>query len=279
MLKFFLNLLVQISKAMVYSKIKFYSEKFFPVTSGPSSLSAQPWPILFFSFQPAAPPLPTGPRPHGRPSWPIRRWHPTELPPPPQEDASSRAAFALSSRPANRWTPPVIPHLWPARARPRRHHLPPLPAPPSPTSDATRAFTTPAINVAITPPATPLRCSPGPFKMAMRPPTLTAPHPLSPELFRALLHPRDELKPPPFVASGAPPLCHPSIAGENLISTASTGSSSPSLPASTGKLQRPRATRRRGAATPSVENLIRKSVILEILQRSPSGFPKFTPSP
>jgi hypothetical protein len=108
-----------------------------------ASLLAHPaiWPsrgpFLFSSFQPAAPPLPTGPWPHGRPSRPSHRWRPAELPPPPQEDASSRAAFALSSRLANRWTPPVIPHLRPARARPRRHHLPLLPAPPSPTSDAT----------------------------------------------------------------------------------------------------------------------------------------------
>jgi hypothetical protein len=62
-----------------------------------------------------------------------------------------------------------------------------------------------AINAAITPPATSLRRSPGPYKRAMRPPTLTAPHPLSPELFRALLRPRDELKPPPFIASSAQP--------------------------------------------------------------------------
>jgi hypothetical protein len=143
MSKFLLNLLVQISKAMVYSKIKFYSEKNF---------SRHFWPLRpfgpavahsFFSFQPAAPPLPTGPRPLGRPSRPTRRWRPAELPPPPQEDACSRAAFALSSCPADRWTPPVIPHLRPARGRPRHHHLPLLPAPPSPTSDAARAFNTP----------------------------------------------------------------------------------------------------------------------------------------
>jgi hypothetical protein len=88
---------------------------------------------FFFSFQVAAPPLLTGPWPLGRPSRPARRWRPAELPPPPQEDASSRTAFALSLRPADRWTPPVMHHLRPARARPRHHHLPPLPAPPSPT--------------------------------------------------------------------------------------------------------------------------------------------------
>jgi hypothetical protein len=46
MSKFLLNLLVQISKALVYSKIKFYSEKHFPVTFGPAAAH-------FFSFQPA----------------------------------------------------------------------------------------------------------------------------------------------------------------------------------------------------------------------------------
>jgi hypothetical protein len=51
MSKFLLNLFVQIFKALVYLKIKFYSEKNFPVTFGPSGLSAQPRPI--FSFQPA----------------------------------------------------------------------------------------------------------------------------------------------------------------------------------------------------------------------------------
>jgi hypothetical protein len=35
-------------------------------------LSAQPWPILFFSNRPIFPPLPTGPRPPGRPSPPSR---------------------------------------------------------------------------------------------------------------------------------------------------------------------------------------------------------------
>jgi hypothetical protein len=46
--------------------------------------------------------------------------------------ASSHAAFALSSHPADRWTPPIIPHLRPARARPCHHHLPPLPSLPLP---------------------------------------------------------------------------------------------------------------------------------------------------
>jgi hypothetical protein len=68
MSKFLLNLLVQISKALVYSKIKFYSEKNFPVTFGSSGLSAQ---SLFFTGRFSLPfplglGLPAGPaHPHG----------------------------------------------------------------------------------------------------------------------------------------------------------------------------------------------------------------------
>jgi hypothetical protein len=51
MSKFLLNLFVQISKALVYLKIEFYSEKNFSITFGPSGPSAQSQPI-FFSFQP-----------------------------------------------------------------------------------------------------------------------------------------------------------------------------------------------------------------------------------
>jgi hypothetical protein len=140
MSKFLLNLLVQISKAFIYSKIQILFGNNSPQLSAHSTQLRL---ILFFSFQPAAPPLPTGPQPLGRPSRPRALVAPCRIATSPQEDASSRAAFALSSFPADRWTPPVIPHLRPTRARSCRHHLPPLPALPSPTSDATWAFTTP----------------------------------------------------------------------------------------------------------------------------------------
>jgi hypothetical protein len=71
MSKFLLNLLVQISKALVYSKIKFYSEKNLPRHFRPT----RPFgPVFFFFFLPAdflSPPplglgLPAGPtHPHG----------------------------------------------------------------------------------------------------------------------------------------------------------------------------------------------------------------------
>jgi hypothetical protein len=146
------------------------------------------------------------------------------------------------------WGPPVSSIPFPMPADCCRFSPSPLATPrrPAPPSDAARAITRPAIipppliplltsppssmvlkplTSSLLPPATPLRRSPGPYKRVMRPPDLTAPHPLSPELIRN----RDELKPPPFVASGAPPLRHPSVTGEHLPSTTSTGSSSPSV--------------------------------------------------
>jgi hypothetical protein len=65
MSKFLLNLLVQISKALVYSKINFYLEKnslrhFWPT---------RPFgPIFFFFYRPIFLPSPTRPWPSGRPS-------------------------------------------------------------------------------------------------------------------------------------------------------------------------------------------------------------------
>jgi hypothetical protein len=69
MSKFLLNLLVQISKALVYSKIKFYSEKNFPRHFRP----IRPFGPVSFFYRTIFRPLPTGPRPSGRPSppaWP-----------------------------------------------------------------------------------------------------------------------------------------------------------------------------------------------------------------
>jgi hypothetical protein len=116
------------------------------------------------------------------------------------------------------------------RARPRRHRLPPLPAPPSSTPRDVVEPLLALLNLAPSsmalksltpllppPPRPPLPgAPPSPYKRVMRPLTLTAPYPLSSELLRALLRPRDELKPPSFAASGAPPLRHSSITGEHL---------------------------------------------------------------
>jgi hypothetical protein len=51
MSKVLLNLLLQISKALVYSKIKFYSEKNFPVNFGPAAAH-----FFFFSTSHSPPP-------------------------------------------------------------------------------------------------------------------------------------------------------------------------------------------------------------------------------
>jgi hypothetical protein len=88
----------------------------------------------FFPFQPAvSPPPPLSPQAQlalsAEPT--VRRWRPARLPPPSQENASPRAAFATLL--ADRWAPPVITFL---RRRPistpRRHLVEPtwLPHPP-----------------------------------------------------------------------------------------------------------------------------------------------------
>jgi hypothetical protein len=242
MSKFLLNLLLQISKALVYSKIKFYSKRNFSVTFGPSSLSAQPRPTSIFFPQPTTfSPFPTGPRPLGRPVGPVG--HAPVAPCPLVASLTGRLLqprrLCPSPRPADWWAPPVIPHLrlCPSSAAPptppatphtaQLHtsgcHPEPLLAPPSLPLDFP-LLTSPPSSMALKPltpplpsPATPPWRSPVPYKRAMRPPALIATHPLSPELLRALLHPCDELKPPPFTASGAPPLHHCPGTGEHLL--------------------------------------------------------------
>jgi hypothetical protein len=149
MSKFLLNLLVQIFKAMLYSKIKFYSEKNFSVAFGPSGLSAQLQPTCF--FQPAIPPLPTGPRPIKRPSSPSRPSQPRTggaLPTCrlPHGKTPPAAPPLPSPRPADRWAPPAIPHLW---LRSSSAAPPPPPATPHDaqlhTSGCRRAVTRPTI--------------------------------------------------------------------------------------------------------------------------------------
>jgi hypothetical protein len=164
------------------------------------------------------------------------------------------------------WGPPVSSIPFPTSADRCHFSSSPLATPRhlAPSSDAAQAITHPAIippliclltspssSMALKPlkspllsPATPLRCSPGPYKRAMRPPARTAPHPLSLELLHALLRPRDELKLPPFTTSGALPCCHSNVTGEHLPSTALTGLSSPS---NTGEHRRAPAPVRRAS--------------------------------
>jgi hypothetical protein len=116
--------------------------------------------------------------------------------------------------------------LRPPHATQLHPRMPPEPllAPPSFPPPLIPLLTSPPSSMALkplTPPllplATPLRHSPGPYKRAMRPPVLTAPHHLSPKLLRALLRPRDKLRPPLFAASGVPPRCHSSVTGEHRL--------------------------------------------------------------
>jgi hypothetical protein len=323
MSKFLLNLLLQISKAFVYSKIQILFGNNSSQISAHLAFRPSRGPFFFF-FQPAAPPLPTGPQPLGRPSRPARRWRLTRLPSSSRGSASSRAAFTLSSRrltggphlssltsgppelgraaTTSRRSPrrPAPPRM-PSEPLPPCHHFPLL----NPPLNLTPVFNgINAINVAVTPPRPPLSGAPlGPYKRVMRPSALTARHPLPSKLFRALLHHHDELKPPPFVASGVPPLRHPSVTGEHLPSTASTGSFFPSVtseqrrapaPARRASVRRRRALCPRSTVDPCcpwsaapwtrsteffVVNLIRKSVISGILQRGPSVSLKLTRSP
>jgi hypothetical protein len=148
MSKFLLNLLVQISKALVYSKIKFYSEKNFP-HFWPNRPSSQP---ARLDFRPSHGPLLlsflTGRFP---PHW-ASASRPAQL-----ACASVAphpvAAFFMgkhlqprhlcpSPHPADGWAPPIITHL---RLRPSSAAPPPPPtAPPSFTPrDAARAITAP----------------------------------------------------------------------------------------------------------------------------------------
>jgi hypothetical protein len=98
MSKFLLNLLLQISKAFVYSKIKLLFRKEFFLhfrPNRPSGQLAHPafWPSRgpFFSiFNRPLLPLPTGPRPLDRPSLPSRPSRPSS--------SSSRTGAAHVSR-------------------------------------------------------------------------------------------------------------------------------------------------------------------------------------
>jgi hypothetical protein len=97
MSKFLINILVQIFKALVYSKIKFYSEKNFSITFGP----AMP---VFFSFQPAV--------------FPLSDWASASRPPQLTHTAQPAIFFLLLHRSQERTTP-LPAGLTPPHGRPR----------------------------------------------------------------------------------------------------------------------------------------------------------------
>jgi hypothetical protein len=130
MSKFLLNLLLQISGALVYSKIKLLFGKEFFLTFGPIRAAASqpirpfdPAAAHFFSFQLAVPPpLPTRPRPLGRPSSPSRPNRPSSSSSCTGAKCTSRCRWPASRRPTvnpddihrkennGRITPPSFPH-------------------------------------------------------------------------------------------------------------------------------------------------------------------------
>jgi hypothetical protein len=168
MSKFLLNLLLQISKTLVNSKIQFLIQKFFFLTFGPTDLAAHS------AFGPASPlallPLQAETAPAGPPSPHISRiftgirfpfWFaPSEL-------AASPSSLCQVGPSCQLRPPPQA-----ARARPHRHrfsateplpprlHFPSLNSPlkPSPVFNGIKA-----INAGVNSPATPPRCSPDPY--------------------------------------------------------------------------------------------------------------------
>jgi hypothetical protein len=116
MSKFLLNLLVQISKAFVYSKIQILFRNNSPQLSAHPAFRPSRGPFLFFSNRPIFPPLPTGPQPPGRPSPPSRPKRPPVIFFLPHRSQARR--HRLHSRPdvstgGEKWR-----HLFP-------HHFPP----------------------------------------------------------------------------------------------------------------------------------------------------------
>jgi neural Wiskott-Aldrich syndrome protein len=212
MSKFLLNLPVQISKAFVYSKIQILFGNNSPQLSAHPAFWPSHGPFLFFLSNR---PLPLSPLGLGLSAGPAgsraggalpdchllhRKTPPAALPSPSLRARLTGGPTCHPSPPARPSSaapppPPAAPHAAQPylRCHPSFYHpaiispslIPLLNSPPP--SMALMPLMPPLL-----PPATPLRHSPGPYKRAMRPLTLTAPH--------------DELKPPLFVASGAPPL-------------------------------------------------------------------------
>jgi hypothetical protein len=117
MSKFLLNLLLQISKALVNLKIQFLIQKFFFLTFGPADL------VAHSAFDPAGsrwPLLSHRPKPTGRPkrSARARRWRNCRSALSPLIHAFCLNAFSLSS--ADAWVPHVSPVFPTAPADPGR---------------------------------------------------------------------------------------------------------------------------------------------------------------
>jgi hypothetical protein len=184
MSKFLLNLLVQISKAFVYSKIQILFGNNSPQLSAHPAFRPSRGPFLFFLSNRPLPlsPLglgllvgPVGPCVGG--ALPGCRLPHGEAPPVTLPSPSLRARLtggphlsSLTSSPPELGRAATTSHRFPRRPAPPR--MPPEPLPPrhhfpllNPPLNLALAFNgVNAINVAVTPPlATPLRCSPQPL--------------------------------------------------------------------------------------------------------------------
>jgi hypothetical protein len=196
MSKFLLNLLLQISKALVDSKIQFSIRNFFFHAFGPAELAAHP------TFGPAGSRWPLLSRAESNPAGPAS---------PCVDDAFAEVRFSFwftpsragrlsliplttgprlsapsptSSHPSSPAPPPIPGHRAPPSSAPRvppsRYHLafisPPLISllNPPPSSMALKSLT-PALTALATPP----RCSPGPYKRRAPPTSSTTPSPAS----------------------------------------------------------------------------------------------------
>jgi hypothetical protein len=139
MSKFFLNLLVQISKALVNSKVQFLIQKLLFFAFGPADLAAHS------AFGPAGSAGLSSPVGQNRPSRPtcaisviakvrfLLSFTPSVL-----------GTFSLST--ADAWAPCVSPIFPTASADPgRKSSTPPLPASPAPRLGCRQVFTTPLI--------------------------------------------------------------------------------------------------------------------------------------
>jgi hypothetical protein len=125
MSKFLLNLLLQISKALVYSKIKFLFEKEFSFTFGPIGPAAsQPscGPLVFFSIgRSPSPPWASAPRPaqlavSAQPT--ERRWRPARMPPPIRESVFLENCLPFTNAYSTENLPPPLGPYQPAWPHP-----------------------------------------------------------------------------------------------------------------------------------------------------------------
>jgi hypothetical protein len=214
MSKFLLNLLLQISKALLNSKIQFLIQKFSFLTFGPADLAAHS------AFGPTSPlaSLPPQAETHpSQPTYPMRRscLHGNKfsllvrafragrlslisLSSGPRLSAPSLTSGRLSSPappplPGHPAPPSSVPQVPPSRYHPAFIFPPLIPLLNPPSSSMALKPLTPAL----TPLATPPRRSPDPYKRRAPPPDRTSPSPSS--LLSTLEPPSHRAPPPPVL--------------------------------------------------------------------------------